>query len=133
MQLKEYLENASGVGVMSTADSGGKVDSAIYARPHLMDDGTIAFIMRDRLTHHNLQENPYAVYLFIEAERGYKGLRLFLKKEREDQDAELIGTLTRRSLTPEEDKAKGPKFLVYFKIEKALKLIGSDSPQIELP
>jgi hypothetical protein len=40
--------------------------------------------------------------------------------------------MTRRSLTPEEDEAKGPKFLVYFKIEKALNLIGSDSPQITL-
>ena len=80
-----------------------------------------------------LQENPYATYLFIEAERGYKGLRLFLKKDREDQDLELINQMTRRCLTPEEDEAKGPKFLVYFKIEKALKLIGSDSPQITLP
>lgn len=133
MELQEYFENASGVGVMSTADSSGKVDSAIYARPHVMADGTIAFIMRDRLTHHNLQENPFAAYLFIEADRGYKGLRLFLKKVREDQNPELIGQMTRRCLTPEEDEAKGPKFLVYFEIEKALNLIGSDSPQITLP
>lgn len=133
MQLQDYFEKASGVGVMSTADSGGKVDAAIYARPHVMADGTIAFIMRDRLIHHNLQENPYATYLFIEAQRGYKGLRLFLKKDREDQDLELIKQMTRRCLTPEEDEAKGPKFLVYFKIEKALNLIGSDSPQITLP
>jgi hypothetical protein len=118
---------------MSTADSGGKVDSAIYARPHVMADGTIAFIMRDRLTHHNLQQNPYATYLFIEAQRGYKGLRLFLKKDREDQDLELINQMTRRCLTPEEDEAKGPKFLVYFKIEKALKLIGSGNPEITVP
>lgn len=132
MHMQDYFEKASGVGVMSTADSGGKVDSAIYARPHVMADGTLAFIMRDRLTHHNLQENPYAAYLFIEAGRGYKGLRLFLKKVREDQDSELIGKLTRRCLTPEEDEAKGPKFLVYFKIEKALNLIGSDSPELSL-
>jgi len=133
MQLKDYFENASGVGVLSTADSGGKVDAAIYARPHVMADGALAFIMRDRLTHQNLQENPYAAYLFIEAERGYKGVRLFLRKDREDQDLELIGQMTRRCLTPEADEAKGPKFLVYFKIEKALNLIGSDSPQIVLP
>jgi hypothetical protein len=133
MQLQEYLEDTSGVGVISTADSVGKIDSAIYARPHVMDDGTIAFIMRDRLTHKNLQENPYATYLFIEAERGYKGLRLFLRKVREDQDLELIGQMTRRCLSPEEDQAKGPKFLVYFQIEKALNLIGSDSSQITLP
>ena len=133
MQLQEYFENASGVGVMSTADSGGKVDAAIYARPHVMTDGTIAFIMRERLTHKNLQENPYASYLFIEAERGYKGLRLFLKKVREDQDTDLIAQMTRRSLTPEEDKAKGPKFLVYFEVEKALDLIGSGNSQLTLP
>ena len=132
MQLKEYLSHTKGVGVLSTADSGGKVDAAIYAKPHFMDDGTVAFIMRERLTHHNLAENPYAVYLFIEEGHGYKGLRLYLKKVREDTDAELIRKLTRRCLSPEEDEAKGPKFLVYFEVEKTLHLIGSDSPGLKL-
>jgi len=133
MQLQEYFDNASGIGVFSSADSQGQVNAAIYARPHVMADGTIAFIMRDRLTHKNLEKNPYACYLFIEAERGYKGIRLYLKKVREDQDAELIKQLTRRCLTPEEDTAKGPKFLVYFAIEQALDLIGSGTPQITMP
>jgi DNA polymerase-3 subunit alpha len=39
------------VGVLSTADSSGKVDAAIYSTPHVMDDVTVAFIMRERLTH----------------------------------------------------------------------------------
>ena len=131
MQLKEYFENKKGVGVMSTADLQGKVDAAIYARPHVMDDGTIAFIMRDRLTHQNIAQNPYASYLFIENTGGYKGARLFLKKVREDDNAELLKEMTRRSLTPEEDAAKGPKFIVYFEIEKALKLIGAESLDID--
>ena len=76
MQLKEYFENLSGIGVFSTADSQGKVNAAIYARPHVMADGTIAFIMRDRLTHKNLEKNPYSSYLFIKAERGYKGIQI---------------------------------------------------------
>ena len=130
MHLKDYFENTRGIGVMSTSDNEGKVDSAIYARPHIMEDGTLAFIMRDRLTHSNLLENPYAVYLFIEASQGYKGLRLFLKKIKEDQDADLIQKMTRRCLTPEEDAEKGPKFLVYFEIEKILNLIGSNIPQM---
>jgi len=50
MELKEYFENTEGSGILSTADSDGKVDAAIYARPHFMDDGTVALIMRDRLT-----------------------------------------------------------------------------------
>ena len=57
MDLKEYFENTKGVGVLATADSDGKVDAAIYARPHFMDDGTLAVISRDRLTHHNLQSS----------------------------------------------------------------------------
>jgi hypothetical protein len=128
--MQEYFENRQGVGVLSTADNDGKVDAAIYAKPHVLADGTIAFIMRDRLTHKNITANPYAVYLFIENAGGYKGVRLFLKKVREDDDAELIKQMTRRCLTAEEDAAKGPKFLVYFEVEKTLNLIGGDSPDI---
>jgi hypothetical protein len=130
--MQEYFENRQGVGVLSTADNDGKVDAAIYAKPHVLADGTIAFIMRDRLTHKNITANPYAVYLFIENAGGYKGVRLFLKKVREDDDAELIKQMTRRCLTAEEDAAKGPKFLVYFEVEKTLNLIGGDSPDISL-
>ncbi len=132
MQLREYFESKKGVGVMSTADLQGRVNAAIYARPHVMDDGTIAFIMRDRLTHRNVAQNPYASYLFIEKAVGYKGARLSLKKVREDDDAELLKKMTRRSLTPEENAAKGPRFIVFFKIEKALKLIGAESLDIDL-
>jgi len=80
MELKEYFENTRGIGVLSTADSEGKVDAAIYSRPHVLEDGMIAFVMRERLTHHNLQSNPHAVYLFIEEGPGFGGLRLFLTK-----------------------------------------------------
>jgi len=73
MDLKAYFENTRGIGVMSTANSDGWVDSAIYSRPHVMDDGLLAFIMRDRLTHSNLQSNPHAAYLFVEQGAGYRG------------------------------------------------------------
>jgi hypothetical protein len=126
MNLPEYFSDKRGVGVLSTADAEGRVDAAIYARPHVMEDGTLAMIMRDRLSHQNLLQNPYAVYLFIEAAAGYQGVRIFLKKVREDDDQQLIAQLTRRSLTAEEDKAKGPKFMVYFEVEKVLKLIGGE-------
>lgn len=132
MLIKDYFANRQGVGVLSTADAAGKVDAAIYAKPHIMTDGTIAFIMRDRLTHRNINENPYAVYLFIENTTGYQGVRLFLNKLREDDDAALIGKLTRRSLTVEEDAAKGPKFIVYFAVEKILNLVGGESPDLSL-
>jgi hypothetical protein len=121
MELKDYFESTKGIGVMATADADGKVDAAIYARPHFMEDGSLAFIMRDRLTHHNLQSNPHATYLFIEDGPGYKGKRLFLKKLREEQDSELLYSLRRRQYP--NDKAEA-KFLVFFKLGKELPLVG---------
>ena len=132
MNLKEYLQSVSGKGVLSTADAEGKVDAAIYSKPHIIDDGTLAFIMRDHLTHHNLGSNPFATYLFIEDAHHYKGIRIFLKKVREDTDPDLIAQMTRRNLTSEQDKARGPKFLVYFVLEKMLPLIGSGETGIQL-
>lgn len=125
MKLQEYFNSRSGTGVLSTADAGGKVDAAVYSKPHVMDDGTVAFIMRGRLTHENIRSNPYAVYLFMEDTPGHKGVRIFLKKIREDDNAEQIASMTRRHLKPEVDAQKGPKHLVYFAVEKVLPLIGS--------
>jgi hypothetical protein len=130
MKLQEYFHNINGTGVLSTADSAGKVDAAIYSLPHVFDDGTLAFVMRERLTHLNLLSNPYAAFLFIENASGRRGIRLFLKKIREETDSDLIAKMTRRSLTPEEDRQKGPKFLVYFTVEKILPLIGSEESHI---
>lgn len=126
MKFKEYFETTRGTGVMSTAGRDGQVATAIYARPQTQEDGTLAFIMRDRLTHKNINENPYAAYLFIEDSGGYKGVRIYLKKVKEDQDEELIAKMTRQCLSPEEDAAKGPKFIVYFQVEKVLQLIGGE-------
>jgi hypothetical protein len=122
MELKEYFENTEGTGVLATADGDGKVDAAIYARPHFLADGTIAMIMRDRLTHFNLQSNPHACYLFVEKGRGYKGKRLFLTKVREEQDSELLESLRRRQYIDDRDESK---FLVFFKLDKELPLIGA--------
>ena len=126
MNLQNYFAQTIGKGVLATASSDGRVDAAVFSRPHFMEDGTVVFIMRKRLTHSNLQTNPYATYLFIEEKRGYAGVRLFLKKIREDQDPELLAKMTRRNLSAEEDAAKGPKFIVYFAVEKTLELIGGE-------
>jgi hypothetical protein len=48
MTLKEYFDQKHGVGVLATANAEGKVDTAVYSSPHVFDDGTLAFIMRER-------------------------------------------------------------------------------------
>ena len=123
MELREYFSDLKGLGVLSTADDQGKVDAAVYATPHIMDDGTIAFIMPDRLTHNNLQSNHHAAYLFKEEGTGYKGKRLFLTKTREEKDTELLHSLRRKKYAREEGEEEA-RYLVFFNVDKILPLIG---------
>lgn len=123
MDLKEYFENTEGLGVIATSGTDGGVDAAVYARPHVMEDGLLAFIMRDRTTHDNIQANPRATYLFKEEGPGYKGKRLYLTKIKEEEDVELIKRLSRRSYLSDKN-SKEAKFLVYFKVDKERPLIG---------
>ena len=129
MTLKDYFMKTRGTGILSTADGDGRVTTAIYSAPHVQEDNSVAFIMRERLTYQNLLTNAYAAYMFIEEAAGYQGIRLFLTKVREDNDHGMIARMTRRNLTPEEDKAKGPKHLVIFNIDKILPLIGAGEIQ----
>ena len=125
MNLTEYFESTKGIGVLSTADAEGRVNAAIYSRPHMMGDGTLAFIMPDRLTHHNLSSNPYAAYLFREDGPGYKGKRIYLTKVREETDSEMIHSLRRKVYPPEVEEKGGPRTIVFFTIDKVLPLVGT--------
>lgn len=123
MDLKEYFENTMGLGVIATADANGRVDAAIYARPHVMEDGLLAFIMRDRVTHDNTQANPRATFLFKEEGPGYKGKRLYLTKVKEEDNVEIIESIRRRSYLSDKDSNES-MYLVYFRVDKERPLIG---------
>lgn len=126
MTLGEYFEKKKGKGIIATADSKGKVGMAIYARPHFTNEKTVAFIMADRLMHKNLQSNPSASYLFMEDGPRYAGKRLYLTMTKEEKDSELIDQIRRKDSCPvDEGYKKGLRYLVYFKVNKVLPLIGA--------
>jgi len=125
MKLGEYFDKVKGLGVLSTANSSGKVDSAVYARPHVVDEQTVAFIMGDRLSHANLQSNPHAAYLFKEEGPKYNGKRLYLTKVREEKDSPMIEQIRRKKYPEIEGQYEGmTKFLVFFQVDRVLPLIG---------
>ena len=130
MDLNEYFDKTEGLGVLSTADASGHVDTAIYARPHVMDDQTVAFIMADRRSHHNLQSNPHAAYLFKEEGNGYSGLRLYLTKTDEEKNSERLQSFIRRK-SYEADEASD-LYLVSFRIDKVLGLTGSGKCPVQM-
>jgi hypothetical protein len=128
MSLGEYFENVEGIGILSTADAEGNVDSAIYARPHVVDENTVDFIMGDHLSHDNVASNPHAAYLFLEegqgeAPGGHNGLRLYLTKTGEETDPKKIEAVQRRKRQGE-DLAGKKRFLVHFKVDEARRLVG---------
>ncbi|MEO0249964.1 MAG: pyridoxamine 5'-phosphate oxidase family protein [candidate division WOR-3 bacterium] len=128
MKLSEYFEKSKGIGVLATADPSGRVNTSLYARPHVIDGEHVAFIMTERRTYANLKANAYASYLFKEHESGVSGLRLSLKKIHEDDDQDRIQGLMRRRYGSEE---LGRLHLVYFHIEEMLPLISSGKLPIE--
>jgi hypothetical protein len=124
MNWKEYFEKTRGKGFLATAGRSGEMDIAPYSRPHIMDDGTFAFGMTDRLTHANLQENPHAAYAFNT--KGFEGVRLYLEKVREETEGPLLEEIRKRA-----DEVVCPgtgdhiKYVVYFRLKKDLPLVGT--------
>ena len=122
--LEKYFESTEGTGVLATADENGRVDSALYGRPHVTGEGEVAFIMADRLSHRNVNQNPHACYLFMEEGRGYRGKRLYLTKMREETHTEKIEQMRRRERDSGSDEQR---FLVYFSVDSMRPLVGDRS------
>ena len=125
MNLKDYFETHTGVGVLATADADGRVDVAVYARPHVIDGATVAFIMADRLSHANLASNPHAAYLFHEKGPGYEGVRLHLMMTGEETSPTKLQEVRRRTTPDISDPTEGEqRFLVTFRVDRVRLLIG---------
>jgi hypothetical protein len=128
MNLSEYFDTARGKGVLATADASGYVNAAVYAKPHFLDENTVAFIMAGRLTYDNLKSNPHAAYVFFEEGGSFTGKRLYLSKIREDTDTVLIDSIRRSNRSmPHDDISNEDKHLVTFRIDRVLPLVGQEA------
>jgi hypothetical protein len=92
MRLSELFRN-SGLGVMATAGTDGSVNTAVYARPHVIDETTLVWGMTDGRTYRNASENPHASYLFKTSSPGFTGVRLTLELLRTEEGGEMLETI----------------------------------------
>lgn len=90
MDLNQYFNEHDGIGVLSTADQSGRVNSAIFARPYVDEEGSVIFVAAKHRSLENLQSNSSASYLFKEQGPGYQGLRLDLKLSKLIDNSELL-------------------------------------------
>jgi len=123
MGIQEYFEGKNGLGIISTADAEGEVNSAVYFRPQFMDEGTVAFVMRDRLTRANLNINPYDRYIFVENVQIYKGKWLHLKKVGEERETDRMCALKRKTGVEGKNDKDDPRHLIFFELQRELPLV----------
>lgn len=81
-KLMEYFNRQPRLGVISTSGRDGRVDSAVYGSPQMIDDKTVMVAFARGRTWANLLENPHAVYMIMQPGEGlmdWKGVRVYLR------------------------------------------------------
>jgi len=89
MDLKELFQQP-GLGVMATVSKDGCVNTAVYARPHVIDEQTMVWGMTDGRTYRNIAENPQASFLFKASGPGFKGIRLTLELVKTEESGPML-------------------------------------------
>jgi hypothetical protein len=80
--LMQYFNKQPRLGVLSTSNKAGEVDSGYFGSPRMIDESTLMVALGKNKTLANLQENPNACYMIMEPGKTifeWKGLRIYLK------------------------------------------------------
>jgi hypothetical protein len=81
-ELMEYFNKQPRLATLSTADKNGKVDSAYFGSPRMIDEKTIVMGSGTNRTVANLKENPNACFLIMEPGESlsqWKGVRIYAR------------------------------------------------------
>ena len=111
VKLMEYFNKQPRIGTLSTASKDGKVDSACFGSPRMIDEKRVVMTVRNARTFANLQENPNAVFMIIEPGKTsleWKGVRVYLKMtdyETSGEKVEAARTMVAQRVSEEAAKA----------------------------
>lgn len=112
VNLMEYFNKAPRFGVLSTSSNDGKVNSAIFGSPHMIDENTVVVATARNRTLTNLLENPNAVYMIMEQcldspgtekmESGssvmdWKGIRVYMKMKECATSGEMLDMIRKQA------------------------------------
>ena len=81
-KLMEYFNKQPRLGTLSTSDKNGKVNSAYFGSPRMVDEKSIFMGLGNNRTFANLQDNPSAVFMVMEPGEtimDWKGVRIYVK------------------------------------------------------
>lgn len=99
MNRKELMEDFNRhprIGSLATADANGEVNAAVFGSPRMIDEDTVVMGIGQNRSLRNLQENPKAVFLFMEPTPPtpeWKGARVYLKVESIETEGPLFESI----------------------------------------
>lgn len=121
-KLMEYFNKTPRIGTLSTASKDGKVNTACFGSPRMIDEKTVVMCVRNSRTFANLKENPNAVYMIIEPGKTlpeWKGIRVYLKMTGYETSGERIEAM-RKTVAERvgEKAAKAMHAVLIFEIQE---------------
>ena len=127
VELMEYFNRQPRLGVISTSSQDGRVDSAVYGSPQMIDEKTVIVALARGRTWANLQDNPHAVYMIMEPGEGlmdWKGVRVYLRMlEYADSGPRLEAYKREMARVVGEQAARMIAVLATFEVEEIRPLI----------
>ncbi len=121
-ELMEYFNKQPRLGILSTADKNGKVDSGYFGSPRMIDEKTIFMGLGKNRTFANLQVNTLACFLIMEPGSKLpelKGVRVYLKMIDCQTSGEKLDTVKSRiAEAAGENAAKIIHAAITFEIEE---------------
>ena len=123
MNLHEMFP-AGGRGIIAASDSSGNVNIAVYAKPHIVDDKTVAWGMTEGRTWACVKENPRAAYLYMNPGPGYSGVRLKLSLIKFLESGDMLDAVKKHtSAIVSPAAAEAVTHVAYFEVEEIRPLI----------
>ena len=121
-KLMEYFNKTPRIGMLSTANKKGQVNTACFGSPRMIDEKTVVMSVRNARTFANLQENPNAVFMIIEPGKtslDWKGVRVYLKMTGYETSGEKLEA-TRKAIAQRagEKAAKAMHALITLEIQE---------------
>jgi len=121
-ELMEYFNKQPRLATLSTADKNGKVNSAYFGSPRMIDEKTIIMGTSLNRTLSNLKENPQAVFLLMEpgkAVADWKGVRVYVRMKAHETDGPKLDQI-RAAIAEKVGQEKAKKMIhaaITFEIE----------------
>jgi len=126
-ELMALFNKRPRIGALSTANSDGDVNAAVFGSPQMIDENTIVMGIGKNRSFSYLQENPRAVFILMEPGQSpmeWKGVRVYLEAAAIETEGEMLEKIrTRIAEVAGERSAKAMHAAVRFRITGVRPLI----------